>query len=126
LYPNKRAEMIEKTEPAIALSLHYNALPDQGDAENTKGIGTFWYHPQSHDLAMFIHNYLVKDLNRSSYGVFWNNLALARPTVAPSVLLELGFMIHPEEFAWIINPQEQEKLAQSLSTAIAQWFISRN
>ncbi len=125
LYPNKRAEIIEKTEPAIALSLHYNALPDQGDAENTKGIGTFWYHPQSHDLAMFIHNYLVKDLNRSSYGVFWNNLALARPTVAPSVLLELGFMIHPEEFAWIINPQEQEKLAQSLSSAIAQWFISR-
>jgi N-acetylmuramoyl-L-alanine amidase len=73
---------------------------------------------------MFIHNYLVKDLNRSSYGVFWNNLALARPTVAPSVLLELGFMIHPEEFDWIINPLEQKKLAKSLAEAIAQWVTS--
>ena len=125
LYPQQRAEMIEKIEPAIALSLHYNALPDHGDAENTKGIGTFWYHAQSHDLAMFIHNYLVKDLNRSSYGVYWNNLALARPTVAPSVLLELGFMIHPEEFDWIINSKEQEKLAKSLSNAIALWFTTR-
>jgi N-acetylmuramoyl-L-alanine amidase len=123
LLPNQRAEMIEKIEPAIALSLHYNALPDRGDAENTKGISTFWYNAQSHDLAMFIHNYLVKDLNRSSYGVYWNNLALARPTVAPSVLLELGFMIHPEEFEWIINPKEQEKLAKSLSKAIAQWVM---
>ncbi len=121
LYPNQRAEMIEKMEPAIALSLHYNALPDRGDAENTKGIGTFWYHAQSHDLAIFIHNYLVKDLKRSSYGVYWNNLALARPTVAPSVLLELGFMIHPEEFEWIINAKEQEKLAKSLAVAIAEW-----
>lgn len=124
IYPQPRADMIEKIEPAIALSLHYNALPDNGDAEKTKGIGTFWYHAQSHDLAMFIHNYLVKDLNRSSYGVFWNNLALARPTVAPSVLLELGFMIHPEEFDWIINPLEQKKLAKSLAEAIAQWVTS--
>jgi N-acetylmuramoyl-L-alanine amidase len=126
ILPNKRAEMIEKMEPAIALSIHYNALPDRGDAENTKGIGTFWYHAQSHDLAMFIHNYLVKDLNRASYGVYWNNLALARPTVAPSVLLELGFMIHPEEFEWITNSKEQEKLAKSLSKAIAQWIMQSN
>ncbi|WP_246828899.1 N-acetylmuramoyl-L-alanine amidase [Synechococcus sp. PCC 7502] len=124
IYPQTRAEMIEKQEPVIAISLHYNALPDQGDAENTKGIGTFWYHAQSHSLAMFIHNYLVKDLNRPSYGVFWNNLALARPTVAPSVLLELGFMINPEELEWIINPVEQKKLAKSLSDAIAQWVVT--
>jgi len=32
--------------------------------------------------------------------VFWNNLALTRPSVAPAVLLELGFMINPVEFEW--------------------------
>ncbi|QOV22966.1 N-acetylmuramoyl-L-alanine amidase [Anabaenopsis elenkinii] len=120
-----RMAMIHREEPAIALSIHYNALPDSGDAENTKGIGTFWYHPQSHSLAVFLHNYLVKKLNRPSYGVFWNNLALTRPTAAPSVLLELGFMINPQEFEWLTNPQEQKKLSKALAQGIVEWFKSR-
>lgn len=117
-----RVKRINDTEPAIALSVHYNALPDDGDAINTKGVGTFWYQPQAHDLAMFLHNYLVKGLDRPSYGVYWNNLALTRPTTAPSVLLELGFMINPYEFEWITNPQEQKKLAVTLANGITAWF----
>ncbi|MCG6134827.1 MAG: N-acetylmuramoyl-L-alanine amidase [Nostoc sp. LLA-1] len=120
-----RMAMIHRESPAIALSIHYNALPDSGDAENTKGIGTFWYHPQAHSLAIFMHNYLVKRLNRPSYGVFWNNLALTRPHAAPSVLLELGFMINPEEFEWIENPQEQQKLARALADGVVEWFKTR-
>ncbi|MDH6099054.1 N-acetylmuramoyl-L-alanine amidase [Anabaenopsis sp. FSS-46] len=120
-----RMAMIHREEPAIALSIHYNALPDSGDAENTKGIGTFWYHPQGHSLAVFLHNYLVKKLNRPSYGVFWNNLALTRPTAAPSVLLELGFMINPQEFEWLTNSQEQKKLSKALAQGIVEWFKSR-
>jgi N-acetylmuramoyl-L-alanine amidase len=53
--------------------------------------------------------------------VFWNNLALTRPHVAPSVLLELGFMINPTEFEWIVNPQAQEQLAETLADGVAEW-----
>jgi N-acetylmuramoyl-L-alanine amidase len=122
LYPNDRADLINQLEPTIALSLHYNALPDNGDAENTSGIGSFWYNPQSHHLAAYLHNYLTERLDRSSYGVFWNNLALTRPTVAPAVLLELGFMTHPTEFEWVTDPAEQEKLAEALADGIEQWI----
>lgn len=119
-----RVAMIDKVEPAIAVSLHYNALPDGGDAIKTKGLAAFWYHPQAHSLAMFLHNYLVKKLNRPDYGVFWNNLALTRPATAPSVLLELGFMINPDEFEWVVNSQEQQKLASAIAEGITQWFSS--
>ncbi|MBD0306894.1 MAG: N-acetylmuramoyl-L-alanine amidase [Microcoleus sp. T1-bin1] len=119
-----RVEMIQKEEPAIAISIHYNALPDNGDAINTKGVGAFWFHPQAHSLAMFLHNYLVAKLNRPSYGVFWNNLAMTRPAVAPSVLMELGFTINPEEIEWIVNPTEQKKLAEALAQAVTEWFAS--
>jgi len=47
LWPHERVEIIEQTEPDLALSLHYNALPDSGDAIGTAGIGSFWYHPRS-------------------------------------------------------------------------------
>jgi N-acetylmuramoyl-L-alanine amidase len=120
-----RVAMIDKIQPAIAVSIHYNALPDNGDAMNTKGIGTFWYNTQAHSLAMFLHNYLVQKLERPSYGVFWNNLALTRPHTTPSVLLELGFMINPVEFEWIVNPQEQQKLAVAIADGITQWFATR-
>nr|WP_245927235.1 N-acetylmuramoyl-L-alanine amidase [Aphanothece hegewaldii] len=119
---NERVAMINRIKPTLSISIHYNALPDSGDALNTDGIGAFWYHPQAHDLAVFLHNYLTKTLNRPSYGVYWNNLALTRPHIAPSVLLELGFMINPTEFEWIINQKEQIKLAEALADGITEWF----
>jgi N-acetylmuramoyl-L-alanine amidase len=122
LYPNDRAIKIEKTAPTIALSLHYNALPDRGDAWKTKGVSTYWYHPQAQNLAVFLHDYLVQKLKRPSYGVYWNNLALTRPAIAPCILIELGFMTNPNEFEWVTNPQAQRRLAATLANGIADWF----
>lgn len=117
-----RQQMINKLNPTLAFSIHYNALPDGGNAEETKGISTFWYQPQAHNLAVFMHNYLTNKLNRSSYGVFWNNLALTRPYTTPIILLELGFMINPEEFEWISNPNAQEQLATTIAEGISEWM----
>jgi len=117
-----RVAMIDKLQPAIAISIHYNSLPDEGDAQNTQGMGAFWYNTQAHSLAVFLHNYVVSQLKRPSYGVFWDNLALTRPTTAPAVLLELGFMSNPVEFEWVTNPQEQQKLATAIANGITEWF----
>ena len=126
LYPNDRTKKIEQVAPTLAISLHYNALPDGGDAWNTKGVGAFWYHPQAQGLAVFLHDYLVKKLERSSYGVYWNNLALTRPAIAPSILLELGFMINPNEFEWIANPEAQQQLANALAEGITLWLKQKS
>ena len=119
-----RVAKIEQEEPAIAISIHYNALPDDGDAINTSGVGAFWYNPQAEGFAKFINTYISKKLNRRDYGVYWNNLALARPTMAPSVLLELGFMINPIEFEWIIDPQQQKLLATTLADGVTEWILN--
>jgi N-acetylmuramoyl-L-alanine amidase len=123
LFPGDRVDIINAVEPTLALSIHYNALPDAGDALNTAGIGTFWYHAQAYDLAVFLHDYLVRELDRPAYGVFWNNLALTRPTVAPAVLLELGFMINPFEFEWIVDPAAQQALTETLADGIEAWVL---
>jgi N-acetylmuramoyl-L-alanine amidase len=120
----ERQAIISKAEPAIALSIHHNSLPDDGDAQHTKGFSAYWYHPQAHNLALFLHNYIVKHLKRPAYGVLWDNLALTRPTIAPSVLLELGFMSNPDEFELIVNPQAQQKMAQGIAAGITEWFTN--
>ena len=66
----------------------------------------------------------MEKLDRSDAGVFWNNLALTRPHTAPSVLLELGFMINPWEFEWITNPKEQKQLVRAIASGIVEWFAS--
>ena len=118
-----RKTIIDNLEPTLALSVHHNSLPDGGNPD-TKGFSTFWYHPQAQSLAMYLHNYVIKDTGRPSYGVFWDNLALARPSSAPSVLLEWGFMSNPSEFEQIANPQEQQKMAKSIADGITQWLVS--
>lgn len=119
-----RMAQIDREEPVVAVSIHYNSLPDNGDLEKTKGVGSFWYNAQSHSLAVFLQKHLVAKLQRPSYGVFWANLALTRPTAAPSVLMELGFMTNPDEYEWVTNPQEQPKLARSIAQGIYQWLQS--
>ncbi len=120
----ERQAIISQEEPCIAISIHHNSLPDDGDAEKIKGFAAFWYQPQAHNLAMFLHNYVVKKLGKPSYGVFWDNLALTRPTAAPSVLLELGFMSNPDEFEQIVNPEVQKKTANAIAQGITEWFMS--
>lgn len=122
LYPQDRVKQIETIEPTLAISVHYNALPDNGDALKTSGVGVFWYHGQSHSLAQHLHDVLVNTLNRPSYGVFWNNLALTRPAIAPAVLLELGFMINPPEFEWVTDAKTQQQLAKTLAYGISSWL----
>jgi N-acetylmuramoyl-L-alanine amidase len=119
-----RIAKINQEEPTLSISIHYNALPDDGDAINTVGVGAFWYNAQAEDFAKFINTYVANKLNRRNYGVYWNNLALARPTIAPSVLLELGFMINPVEFEWIIDPQQQKLLATTLADGITEWILN--
>ena len=125
LFPADRVEVIDATEPTMALSIHYNALPDAGNALERAGIGNFWYHPQAHELSVFLHDYLVEQLDRDSYGVFWNNLALTRPNVTLAVLLELGFMINPEEFEWITDEAAQRELARTLADGIEAWMAKQ-
>ncbi|MEH2324588.1 MAG: N-acetylmuramoyl-L-alanine amidase [Nostoc sp.] len=120
----ERQAIISQEEPAIAISIHHNSLPDDGDAEKIKGFAAFWYQPQAQNLAIFLQKYVVKKIGKPSYGVFWDNLALTRPTAAPSVLLELGFMSNPNEFEQIVNPEVQKKTAKAIAQGITEWFRS--
>ena len=120
-----RVAQMQQLQPAIMLSVHYNALPDSGDPNKIKGISTFWYHPQSEGLAQYLQQSLVNQLDRDSQGVFFNSLAVIRPAIAPAVLLELGYMIHPQEFEWITDPQAQEALVGALTTGVVDWFYQQ-
>lgn len=98
----------------LLISIHNNALPDGGDPLTEHGTSSYWYHPQSIELAKVLKTALVKGTGLPDYGTRYQNLALARPTEMPAVLVEVGFMINPDEYAKLIDPAFQQKVAQAL------------
>lgn len=119
-----RAELQEEQEPHLFVSLHYNALPDSGNAETTRGIGSFWYFPHSRELAEALHLDLVNQLGQADYGHFFSSLAVIRATTCPSVLLELGFAIHPEEFELISSPLHQQRTAEAIAQSLQSYVAN--
>ena len=57
-------------------------------------------------------------------GARYQNLALARANAMPAVLLEVGFMINPDEFASLIDPQFQSSIAESIARGIKEYFYA--
>ena len=96
------------------ISVHNNALPDGADPWKEHGTTAFWYHPQSIQLARCLKDSLVQKLGWPDLGARYQNLALARPTAMPAVLVEVGFMINPDEYAKLIDSSVQSKAAEAL------------
>jgi N-acetylmuramoyl-L-alanine amidase len=117
----RNQEMIARA-PTVFLSLHNNALPDGGDPLRQYGTSVYWYQMQSRSLAVALHRRLLSDLKRPDYGLYWDSLAVIRPSAAPAVLLELGFMTHPEEYALLQSGSYQERIARSIARALGDWL----
>jgi N-acetylmuramoyl-L-alanine amidase len=118
----ERVRIANEQRADILLSIHNNGLPDGSDPWKVHGTSTYWYHPQSIELARSLRDSLVETLGFSDLGARYQNLALARPTAMPAVLVEVGFMVNPDEFARLIDPGFQEKVAQALCQGLVKYM----
>lgn len=65
-------------------------------------------------------NFVNKD-KRTSRGVFQKNLHVLRMNAMPSVLIETGFINHPEESHYLASEKGQEEIAESIYKAIIDY-----
>lgn len=65
-------------------------------------------------------NFVNKD-KRSSRGVFQKNLHVLRMNAMPSVLIETGFINHPEESHYLASDKGQEEISESIYQAIIDY-----
>lgn len=120
---DERVRIANDKSVDILLSIHNNALPDGRDPWRERGTSSYWYHPQSCELARFLKNGLLQTLSLPDLGCRFENLALVRPTAMPAVLVEVGFMINPDDYALLITPAGQEKAAAGLLTGLHDYFL---
>lgn len=119
-----RCNIARNNNADLLLSVHNNALPDGRDPWKEHGSSTYWYHPQSTELARALKDSLVHELGWPDIGARYQNLALTRPSNQLSVLCEIGFMINPDEYAQLIKPDVHDRIAQALSSGLKRYFAS--
>ena len=117
-----RVEMATRARADLLISIHNNALPDGMDPISEHGTSSYWYHPQALELARSLKRALTAGIGFPDFGTFYQNLALARPSAMLATLVEVGFMINPDEYAELINPDFQRRVAASLSQGVSEYL----
>lgn len=119
-----RVNIANLNEAQILISIHNNALPDGKNPYIEHGTSTYYYHPQSIPLAKNIQQELVKTLGFNNLGILNSSFVLTRPYELPSILIEVGFMINPDEYNLLITPKFQKKAAKSIAKGLENFFLS--
>jgi len=105
------------------VSLHYNAY---GDGTNPliqpNGIETVFYRPQAEPLARAVEAAVLAYQPLTDDGVHYRSLAIVRTTWMPSVLIEGGYIIVPEQENAMRTPVFQQRFAQGVVDGLETYF----
>ncbi|MCX6836119.1 MAG: N-acetylmuramoyl-L-alanine amidase [candidate division Zixibacteria bacterium] len=106
----------------LFISVHNNALPDGVNPFTNHGVSTYYYQPHSIGLARVIHAQMLKATGMPDFGLYYGNLAVARPTQYPAVLVECAFMMLPEQEALLKTEGYRRKVAKAVASGIENFL----
>jgi len=119
-----RPQMARRGGAHILVSIHLNAVPDGVNPLTAHGTGTYFFHPHSEPLARAVQAGMVRWMGLRDHGVFYDNLALVRPTWMPAILAEGAFLIVPEQEAAMRDPEGQKAYARGVAEGVEAYFAS--
>ncbi|WP_255505161.1 N-acetylmuramoyl-L-alanine amidase [Lysinibacillus sphaericus] len=128
-YPSlqDRVDFTNANYGEIFVSIHVNS------AANTAALGTETYYAISTgdmyqediDLATFVNNQIVNNLNMKNRGVKEQQYYVIRNTIIPAILVELGFLTNSEDRGKMTNDKYAELFADSIYKGISQYYAKK-
>lgn len=123
----ERSTFANERNPLVFVSIHYNSAP----STQAEGIEIFYYHSvddkeradKSKALGQSILKHMVTQTQAKSRGVKSKNLAVIRETTMPAVLVEGGFLTHPNEVVNLKNGLYLKKLAWGVAQGINDYLM---
>lgn len=109
----------------LLISVHNNAFGEEANPFRDHGTSTYWFQPNSADLARALDRQIAAVTQIPDLGARWGNLALVRPTWMPSCLTESLFMPIPEQEAALRDPGFLDRLADAHVRGIADFLRMR-
>ncbi len=112
----------KENEADLLVSLHHNALPQGKNPFYHHGSSLHYYQRQSKPLADALYSELSKD-GWYGDGVKYQDLALSRPSFLPAILVEAGFMVHPEEEHQFKYRKHHKMIAKRLVSGLEKYLL---
>lgn len=117
-----RVALIAKELPDCVVSIHQNSYP----SADVRGAQVFYYgqSAEGEALAKLIQESLVKRVDPENHRQAKANESyyLLKKTPAPTVIVECGFLSHPQESALLADDEYQEKLVWAMHLAIMNYL----
>ncbi len=123
LYDRPKAEFIDQTD--LFISVHANAHAHGADALNTHGIMTLYNYDHNEKLAGIMLDTVTEEMDLPVLSTWRRNIAVTRYTQFPCVLVEAGYMMHPEDNWHILHPRGQQQFARAMMEGIKEYFLAR-
>ncbi|KUF29555.1 N-acetylmuramoyl-L-alanine amidase [Lysinibacillus sp. F5] len=125
-YPSlqDRVDFTQANYGEIFVSVHVNSAAN-ASAQGTEtyyAISTGDMYQEDIDLATFVNNQIVNNLNMKNRGVKQEQYYVIRNMVIPSILVELGFLTNTEDHNKMTNDQYVKLFAESIYNGILQYY----
>ena len=118
----ERVKNIKENKADFSISIHGNSRLETKDYLGASGL--IVYHTFNiNNAPEFISNSLSQKLDFVLNHKI-SNLALTRITNCPAVLIETSFLSNPNDYERLINPEEQNKIAQAIANSVQEYFAS--
>lgn len=115
-----RANVANDNSADLFISIHLNS----SDYTDARGTETY-YHPVSTKgklLAEKVQAEIAKTVKLPDRGVKTKDFLVLRSSIAPAILVELGYISNKEDEAFLINSDNQNKIANAIANGIITYL----
>ncbi|MEG1774574.1 MAG: N-acetylmuramoyl-L-alanine amidase, partial [Oscillospiraceae bacterium] len=114
----------ERMQPAISyradlfISLHCNSIVDNANGLTPNGTEIYYFEAPGKALGDALLPQILSATGRAGRGVKWNAFRVTLNTLAPSVLIEMGFMTNPIDYDSLCSRQGVYQMANAVGDGI--------
>lgn len=119
---NERVEKSNYFDADIFLSIHNNSLPDGLADKDASGTETYYFYPQSKELAKILAESISQNTGFRNNGAKGQSFAVVRNTQSIAVLIEIGYMINPDDNYKIITKNFQDKITDGIIDGLERYL----
>ena len=114
----ERVLFTEEKKGDLFVSIHVNSsVSPEGH-----GIETHYYTPASYNFAQIVHKQLACSIDAKDRGLFKSKFYVINNDIAPSILVETGFISNPAERASLLTESRKQKTAEAIAEGIIKYI----
>ena len=113
-----------RIKPDLFISLHVNSLAETMNAANIHGLTVWYRNPGSVVFSQTVLDnlYYINPATNRNRIINEANYFVCRPQWSPAVIIEASFIMNLDDFIWLIDPVQQDKMAAAMADAILDYF----